>query len=117
MSQALPEGFRHLEEFLPLWDLATVNDRYRQRLRTPMDAMRRFNDAIVASADAAKAHLDAKAFDAYTDADRRLARLMLSFTIVAQAVQIYRRPDVPDSDSVPMLDVVVEPFAATGRPT
>lgn len=107
----LPEGFRHLEPFVATWDLKTVNERYRQRLATPLADMQRFNDAIVASADAAKAHLDAKSFDAYTEADRRLAHLMLSFTIVAQAVQIYRRPDVPDSGAVPMLDVVVEPFA------
>ncbi|HKY89975.1 MAG TPA: hypothetical protein VJM11_03010 [Nevskiaceae bacterium] len=110
MSDVLPPAFRHLEPFLATWDLPSSNDRYRQRLATPLEAMQRFNDAIVASADAIKAHLDARRFEDYDDADRRLVNLMLAFTVVAQAVQIYRRPAVPDSGSVPMFDFALEPW-------
>jgi hypothetical protein len=110
MSDVLPPAFRHLESFVADWDLPSSNDRYRQRLAQPLESMQRFNDAIVASADAIKTHLDAKPFEAYDAGDRRLVNLMLSFTVVAQAVQIYRRPAVPDSGSVPMFDFALEPW-------
>lgn len=113
MSESLlPDAFAHLSEFVDRWDLPDWNARYRKRLDTPIAEMQRFNDAIVACAEDAKRHLDSKSFDAYDDADRRLLRLMLAFTIVAQAVQIYKQPSVPDSGSVPMLDMTLEVWRA-----
>ncbi len=106
----LPDAFAHLSEFVARWDLPDWDARYRQRLDTPIAEMQRFNDAIVACAEDAKRHLDARSFDDYSDADRRLVRLMLAFTIVAQAVQIYKQPSVPDSGAVPMLNVTLEPW-------
>ena len=104
----LPEEFSHLLPFVEQWDLPDITTRYKRRLGSSMEDMQAFNDAIVACAEDVKAYLDAKSFDDYTDADRRLARLMFSFAIVAQSVEIYKQPNVPDGGSR-MFEVVVEP--------
>ncbi len=103
----LPSKFRELEPFVEKWDLPDINSRYRQRLESSMDDMQSFNDAIVACAEDVKTYLDGKEFDEYTDADRRLARMMFSFAIVAQSVQIYKQPAVPDAGNR-MFDAVME---------
>ena len=104
----LPKKFASLERFVDAWDLPDINSRYHQRLATPLEEMQQFNDAIVACAEEIKSYLDDKSFDEYTAADRRLARLMFSFSIVAQSVQIYKQPAVPDSGHR-MFDAVNEP--------
>lgn len=107
-DSVLPKKFKQLERFVDTWDLPDINSRYRQRLASSMEDMQQFNDAIVACAEDVKSYLDGKAFDEYTDADRRLARLMFSFSIVAQSVEIYKQPAVPDAGNR-MFDAVVEP--------
>lgn len=105
----LPDQFSALERFIGKWDLPDINARYAMRLETPIAQQQEFNDAIVADAEAIKTHLDSKPFADWDDADRRLARLMFAFTLVAQAVQVYKQPAVPDSGSVAALDVTMEP--------
>ncbi len=104
----LPKEFAQLERFVDKWDLPDINARYRERLASSMEDMQEFNDAIVACAEDIKAYLDGISFEDYSDADRRLARLMFSFSIVAQSVQIYKQPAVPDAGRR-MFDAVVEP--------
>ncbi len=110
MAEAvLPDQFSALEQFVEKWDLPDTNARYAMRLATPIAEQQQFNDAIVADAEAIKTYLDSKPFAEWGDAERRLARLMFAFTLVAQAVQVYKQPAVPDSGSVAALDVTMEP--------
>ena len=104
----LPERFAELEPFLEQWDLPDINSRYAARLSSSMNDMRAFNDAMVAHAEDIKSWLDGRGFDEYTAADRRLARLMFAYAVVAQSVEIYRQPAVPDAGNR-MFDVVLEP--------
>ena len=104
----LPEGFAELEPFVEKWDLPDINSRYAARLSSGMGDMQAFNDAMVVRAEEIKSWLDGRSFDDYTDADRRLARLMFAYAVVAQSVEIYRQPAVPDAGSR-MFDVVLEP--------
>lgn len=106
-ERRLPEQFAQLERFVDLWDLPDINTRYRQRLASSMEDMQEFNDAIVACAEDVKTYLDGMSFEDYSDEDRRLARLMFSFSIVAQSVQIYKQPAVPDAGNR-MFDAVNE---------
>ena len=104
----LPERFAELEPFVENWDLPDINSRYSARLSSSMEDMQAFNDAMVVRAEEIKSWLDARSFGDYTDADRRLARLMFAYAVVAQSVEIYRQPAVPDAGNR-MFDVVLEP--------
>jgi hypothetical protein len=42
-------------------------------------------------------YLDAKTFDAYTESDLRLARLVFAWVPVAEAVEVFKQPRVPHS--------------------
>ncbi len=104
----LPAGFAELDVFVDTWDLPDIGSRYAARLSSSMDDMQAFNDAMVARAEDVKSWLDARSFDDYTDADRCLARLMFAYAVVAQSVEIYKQPAVPDAGNR-MFDVVLEP--------
>ena len=65
-------------------------------------------NAMVARAEDIKSWLDARSFDDYTENDRCLARLMFAYAIVAQSVEIYKQPAVPDAGHR-AFDVVLEP--------
>ncbi len=104
----LPERFAELEPFVEKWDLPDINSRYAARLSSSMDDMQAFNDAMVTRAEDIKSWLDARSFDDYTENDRCLARLMFAYAIVAQSVEIYKQPAVPDAGNR-MFDVVLEP--------
>ncbi len=104
----LPKQFEELERFVSKWDLPDINSRYEARLSSTMEDMQDFNDAIVSCAEDIKSYLDSKDFDDYLDEDRRLARLMFTFAVVAQSVQIYKQPAVPDAGPR-MFDAIVEP--------
>ena len=109
-DQSLPEAFSQLEPFVAQWALPDTNRRYAARLAASMEEMQAFNDAIVECAEDAKAYLDAKDFADYSDADRRLARLLLAFTVIGQSVQIYKQPAVPDTGAVKAFNVTHEPL-------
>ena len=44
-----------------------------------------------------KTYLDAKDFVDYSEEDRRLARLVFAWVPVAEAVEVFKQPRVPDS--------------------
>lgn len=94
---ALPEGFSDLDRFVGKWDLPGTNERYAQRLDSEFDELADFHAAVRDRLDAIKARLDSLAFEAYSEADRRLARLVWAWIPVAEAVEVFKQARVPDS--------------------
>lgn len=103
----LPEQFSELHRFLPKWDLPGTNERYAMRLAGPMAELQAFHDALLPRIPAIKQYLDTKSFEDYSEADRRLSRLVFAWVPVAEAVEVFKQPRVPHSKMY--WDVKVEP--------
>jgi hypothetical protein len=103
----LPEGFVELEPFVAKWDKPSTNERYAERLASRFDELEAFHAAVRARLDDIKALLDPLPFEAYTEMHRCLARLAWAWVIVAEAVEVFKQPRVPDSKM--FWDMRVEP--------
>ena len=105
----LPPTFVDLERFVSKWSTPDMNERYRRRLESSMTELQEFYDALVPVAPAAIAHLDS--FDLYDMPDEELNLLWMlgSLSAVSFAVDVFRRPTVPDK-GYGMLDWSVSPF-------
>lgn len=103
----LPAGFTELAHFAPKWDHPGTNQRYAERLASTMGELEGFHAAIKLRLPEIKSYLDGKPFSEYTEADRRLARLVFAWVPVAEAVEVFGQPRVPDSKMY--WDIQVEP--------
>lgn len=103
----LPEGFQELERFVDKWDRVGTNARYQERLASSMPELESFHAAIGDSLPQIKTLLDSINFEDYDDSHRRLARLVFAWVPVAEAVEVFKQPRVPDSKMY--WDVQVEP--------
>jgi hypothetical protein len=88
-----------LEKYVPEWDLPGTNERYAKRLARRIGDLEVFFESMMARVEDIKAYLDARPFAKYTQADRRLARLMFALGVVGPAVEMFRQPAVPNTDS------------------
>jgi hypothetical protein len=93
----LPAEFAELEPFLDQWDLPGTNERYARRLASSIGELESFFEVMMPRVARVSAYLDGKSFADYSDADRRLARLMFALGVVAPAVELFKRPTVPDT--------------------
>lgn len=93
----LPAGFEDLEGFVAQWALPREIDRIRMRWTSPMEEIRRFYDAMVPRLDAIIAHLNRMPLSDLQGPDRVLLDLSLALAEVADAVEVYGRPEVPYS--------------------
>ena len=108
MSETLlPSDFEHLTPYVEKWDLPGTNERYAERLGSSFDELQAFHQAIDQEFESIKAYLDAKSFADYDEGDRRLARLVFAWLPVAEAVEVFKQPRVPDSKMY--WDIQVEP--------
>lgn len=107
VDKALPPPFAHLERFVERWDHPGTNGRYTERLNSAFSDLQEFHKALGAELKAIKAYLDAKTFENFEESDRRLARLAFAWPVVAEAVEVFKQPRVPDSKMY--WDVQVEP--------
>jgi hypothetical protein len=103
----LPEGFEDLQRFVAKWDHPGTNGRYTERLASSISELEDFHASFRARLPDVKTHLDARAFDEYSEADGRLARLAFAWIQAAEAVEVFRQPRVPDSKT--QWDFQVEP--------
>ena len=94
---ALPDKFHDLDRFVGKWDLPGTNERYAQRLASEFGDLADFHAAVRDRLEAIKAHLDKIAFEDYSEADSRLARLVWAWVPVAEAVEVFKQARVPDS--------------------
>ncbi len=97
MMDLLPPQFADLAPFVAKWDLPGTNQRYAERLSSRFEELEAFHGALGARLDDIKAYLDDKAFTDYSEQDRRLARIAWAWVPVAEAVEVFKQPRVPDS--------------------
>lgn len=103
----LPAQFADLARFAKKWDQPGTNQRYALRLSSTMDELQDFHDALLPRIESIRKYLDARGFAEYTEADLRLARLVFAWVPVAEAVEVFKQPRVPQSKMY--WDVKVEP--------
>ncbi len=93
----LPPEFSALEPFAREWCLASEPERYAKRLRSTMDEMQAFYDALFPRIQEAIAYLDKfPLHDLPADA-LRLLQLLYSLILVSFPVEIWRQPCIPDT--------------------
>ena len=103
----LPSAFADLEPFAEAWCLASERERHARRLASSMPEMKEFYAAMFERVDAALAYCDRFPLDELPDDAARLLRLVHSFVMVSFPVEVWGRPDVPDTGDA-RLDRVVD---------
>lgn len=94
---SVPSPFAELARFIPKWDHADSNARYAERLSSNIGELEDFHAAVRDRLPEIKAYLDDKPFADYSEEDRLLARLVFAWVPVAEAVEVFKQPRVPDS--------------------
>src|SRR5262245_23431153 len=107
-ERRLPDAFADLEAFADRWCLPTERDRYARRLASAMEEMRDFYAAMFPRVQAALDYCDRFRLDEMPDDAERLLQLVHSFVMVSFPVEVWGRPDVPDTGDA-SLERVVEP--------
>jgi hypothetical protein len=100
MSQSLPPTFAELERFVEKWDKPNSNSRYAERLASQFPELLDFHDAVLRRIHDIKEYLSSKGFLDYSPEDIRLAHLAFAWVPVAEAVEVFKQPRVPDSKGV-----------------
>jgi hypothetical protein len=97
----LPSGFENLEPLVPEWALPSEQQRYAKRLATPIEALRKFYDAIFPRMDDAMRHLaefpadDIASLPAPT---RNLYHLALSYFEASHPIELdWKGSDLDDA--------------------
>ena len=110
MTEArLPSEFSDLEPFAAKWSLATEEERYQERLRSSMEDMQAFYDAVTARAEEAMAYCDKFPLDDMPDDALDLLRLLYAMIMVSFPVEVWGQPGIPDTGAA-YLDLLVEPI-------
>jgi hypothetical protein len=104
----LPPQFAGLESYAATWCLATEPERWAQRLRSSMAAMRAFYDAFFPCAEEAIAYCEQFPLDDMPADAERLLQLLHSLLMVSYAVEVWKQPEVINSGSA-RIDRVREP--------
>ena len=104
----LPEEFADLDPFADRWCLPTERERYARRLASAMEEMKDFYAAMFPRVHAALEYCDRFPLDEMPDDAARLLQLVHSFVMVSFPVEVWGRPDIPDTGGA-SLERVVEP--------
>jgi len=104
----LPPQFFDLEPYSATWCLATEPERWAQRLRSSMEELQAFYDAIFPRAEAAIAYCDKFPLDEMPEDAERLLQLVHSLLMVSFAVEVWRQPEVIHCGSA-RIDRIREP--------
>lgn len=98
-ANLLPEGFSDLAPFVADWALRHEADRANRRWTAHYEDSLRFYDAMLPRLEAALSYLDTWDFDALPPAQTHLLLLTLSLAEIANTVEVYKRPGVPNAFS------------------
>lgn len=93
----LPGEFSELEPFAAKWCLPTERERWNERVRTSIEEMQRFYDAILPRASEAIAYCDRFPLDDMPEHAVHLLQMIYSFVMVSFAVELWRQPYPPDT--------------------
>ena len=104
----LPREFAELEPHAATWCLARESERWAQRLRSSMEELRAFYDAVFPRAEEAIAHCDRFPLDGMPADAERLLQLLHSLLMVSYAVEVWKQPEVINSGSA-RIDRILEP--------
>jgi len=98
-TSPLPRGFEELAPFVEEWgDLETQDERYRRRQKLPMKRLDAYYDAVTPRLQAIFDHLDSFPFgEPLPPPEALLFRVVMGMTEVAQAVEVFGQPTVPQS--------------------
>jgi hypothetical protein len=97
MSPLLPAEFVDLEPFASTWCLATEQERWDQRMSSPMADLRTFYDATFPRLEVAIEFCDQFPLDDLPPEVERLVQLIHSLVMVSMAVEIFAQPKTVDS--------------------
>lgn len=98
-AQLLPKGFEELAPFVEEWSLAHETDRAKKRWNSPVEESRRFYDAMLPRLDEALVYLDGFDLDALPPPEKRLLFLTFSLAEIANTIEVYQKPGVPNAFS------------------
>ena len=104
----LPRQFFDLEPYAATWCLATEPERWAQRLRSSMDELQAFYDAVFPRAEEAIAYCDKFPLDEMPEDAERLLQLVHSLLMVSFAIEVWRQPEVIHRGSA-RIDRIREP--------
>ncbi|OBK22884.1 hypothetical protein A5634_06820 [Mycobacterium asiaticum] len=88
----LPSAFAELEQYAPLWCLATETERWNARVNSSMPQMQAFYDAFFPRLEEAIDYCDKFALDGLPDDALNLLHMIYSLIMVAMAVEIMHQP-------------------------
>jgi hypothetical protein len=104
----LPPQFIDLQPYCATWCLATEPERWAQRLRSSMEELQAFYDAVFPRAEEAIAYCDKFPLDEMPKGVERLLQLVHSLLMVSFAVEVWRQPAVIHCGSA-RIDRIREP--------
>jgi hypothetical protein len=107
MNRQLPEAFASLSQF-SRWILPSEKARIEARLTTPYQESRDFYTAMLPELPDIMAYLKTVPVDSATDEDRALADLAFAFVEIANAVELYGEPAVPDGANLRLFVSVLD---------
>ncbi|MHC9296177.1 hypothetical protein ACRCUN_27240 [Mycobacterium sp. LTG2003] len=99
----LPSAFAELEEFAPIWCLATETERWNARLSSTMPQMEQFYDAFFPRLEEAIDYCDKFPLDGLPDDALNLLHLIYSLIMVAMSVEIMHQPAPVDAADAVMI--------------
>ena len=109
MSEAmLPSAFAELEEFAPVWCLATETERWEQRVNSSMADMEHFYNAFFPRLEEAIEYCDKFSLDDLPEDVLNLMHMLYSMIQASFPVECWKQPKVPDTGAT-SLDCDAEP--------
>jgi hypothetical protein len=109
MAEALlPAQFADLEPFVAEWCLDSEPARYAKRLRSSMEEIQGFYDALMPRAEEAIQYLEKFPLDDLPEDAWRLLKLLYSLILMSFAVEIWRQPYIPDTGTA-QFELKIEP--------
>ena len=89
----LPKQFASLQPFAEAWSLATREERYHKRIRSSMEEIKAFYDAVLPQLDAMVEHLDKHPIKDLPQAEKNLLRMAFSAIEISRSVEVWNDPD------------------------